>query len=137
MADLKKDFKKHNMITFDEDDEFHKEGLQIAKLRGKGAPKKKRTADSKYPDHTKHVPVLIFQQQVRKERRESDAIALLFHDTLYMIPLYEKMIQWHCCIPMQSFVHATTLQELHGPVHVEQRVPYLLFYLKKIHSCQR
>lgn len=47
-ADLQKDFRRFDLETWDEDEEYRLEGIQIAKLRGKGPPKKKRTADSKF-----------------------------------------------------------------------------------------
>lgn len=48
LADLQKEFKRFDLETWDEDEEYRLEGIQIAKLRGKGPPKKKRTADSKF-----------------------------------------------------------------------------------------
>jgi len=36
-------------MTWNEEEEDRLESLQIAKLRGKGAPKKKRTADGEFP----------------------------------------------------------------------------------------
>jgi len=41
-----KEFKKFGLETWNEDEEYRLELQQIAKLRGKGAPKKKRTAEA-------------------------------------------------------------------------------------------
>ena len=46
-----KEYKKLGLETWDDYEEDRTESIQIAKLRGKGAPKKKRTADSKYHRH--------------------------------------------------------------------------------------
>ncbi|KAK5069856.1 hypothetical protein LTS08_006793 [Lithohypha guttulata] len=46
LRDLQDDFNKLDLITYDEDEEYRLEGIQIAKFRGKGAPKKKRVADT-------------------------------------------------------------------------------------------
>lgn len=46
IADIQKEFKRYGLETWNEEEEDRLEGLQIAKLRGKGAPKKKRTADT-------------------------------------------------------------------------------------------
>jgi Mitochondrial ribosomal subunit S27 len=45
VEDIQKEFAKFDLVTWNEEEEDRLEGLQIAKLRGKGAPKKKRTAD--------------------------------------------------------------------------------------------
>lgn len=49
LADIQKEFKRFDLETWDDDEEYRLEGIQIAKLRGKGPPKKKRTADSMTP----------------------------------------------------------------------------------------
>lgn len=41
------EFKRFDLDGFNEDEETRLESIQIAKLRGKGAPKKKRTASGK------------------------------------------------------------------------------------------
>ncbi|KAK5940107.1 mitochondral 37S ribosomal protein S27 [Knufia obscura] len=46
IADIQKEFKRYDMETWNEEEEDRLEGLQIAKLRGKGAPKKKREANT-------------------------------------------------------------------------------------------
>lgn len=46
IEDIQKEFEKFDLVTWNEEEEDRLEGLQIAKLRGKGAPKKKRTADA-------------------------------------------------------------------------------------------
>ena len=45
IEDIQKEFAKFGMTTWNEKEEDRLESIQIAKLRGKGAPKKKRTAD--------------------------------------------------------------------------------------------
>lgn len=47
IEDINKEFAKFDLETWNEYEEDRLEGLQIAKLRGKGAPKKKRVADRK------------------------------------------------------------------------------------------
>ena len=44
---LQKEYAKYGLVTWNEEEEDRLEGLQIAKLRGKGPPKKKRVADGK------------------------------------------------------------------------------------------
>ena len=44
IADVAKAYKKHGMETYDEDELERLEDLERRKARGKGAPKKKRTA---------------------------------------------------------------------------------------------
>ena len=48
IEDIQKEFKKFDLVTWNDYEEDRLEGLQIAKLRGKGAPKKKRTADGEF-----------------------------------------------------------------------------------------
>ena len=48
VEDIQKEFAKFDLVTWNEQEEDRLEGLQIAKLRGKGAPKKKRTADGEF-----------------------------------------------------------------------------------------
>jgi small subunit ribosomal protein S33 len=48
VEDIQKEFAKLDLVTWNEQEEDRLEGLQIAKLRGKGAPKKKRTADGEF-----------------------------------------------------------------------------------------
>lgn len=48
MEDIQKEFKRFDLETWNEEEEDRLEGLSIAKLRGKGAPKKRRTADGKF-----------------------------------------------------------------------------------------
>ncbi|EXJ88089.1 hypothetical protein A1O1_05017 [Capronia coronata CBS 617.96] len=43
VEDVIQEFKKFDLAGFNEDEETRLESIQIAKLRGKGAPKKKRT----------------------------------------------------------------------------------------------
>lgn len=45
ISDLQKDLQRYDLETIDEDEEDRLEDIQVAKLRGKGAPKKKRTAE--------------------------------------------------------------------------------------------
>jgi hypothetical protein len=47
-------------VTWNEEEEDRLEGLQIAKLRGKGAPKKKRTADGESFYFTPVLSCLVF-----------------------------------------------------------------------------
>jgi len=46
VADIQREVKRYDLELYNEEEEDRLEGLQIAKLRGKGAPKKKRTKDS-------------------------------------------------------------------------------------------
>ena len=48
VEDIQKEFARFDLVTWNEQEEDRLEGLQIAKLRGKGAPKKKRTADGEF-----------------------------------------------------------------------------------------
>jgi small subunit ribosomal protein S33 len=48
IEDIQKSFKKFGLETWNGYEEDRLEGLQIAKLRGKGAPKKKRTAEGEF-----------------------------------------------------------------------------------------
>ncbi|EXJ86863.1 hypothetical protein A1O3_03817 [Capronia epimyces CBS 606.96] len=48
VEDVLAEFKKFDLDGFNEDEEIRLESIQIAKLRGKGAPKKKRTASGTY-----------------------------------------------------------------------------------------
>jgi len=84
IADIQKEFNRYDMKTWNEEEEDRLEGLQIAKLRGKGAPKKKRTADSTLtqPDHSPKVLTML--QQARKERKGGDQLCQFQHS--YMIP---------------------------------------------------
>ncbi|EHY54280.1 mitochondral 37S ribosomal protein S27 [Exophiala dermatitidis] len=47
VEDMLDEFKKFGLDGFNEDEETRFESIQIAKLRGKGAPKKKRTPSDK------------------------------------------------------------------------------------------
>lgn len=47
IEDVMKEFKKHDLETWNEEEEDRLELLAITKLRGKGAPKKKREKDLK------------------------------------------------------------------------------------------
>jgi len=84
IADIQKEFKRYGLETWNEEEEDRLEGLQIAKLRGKGAPKKKRTADSTLNQPNNSLQVLTISQQARKERRGNDQTFHSEHD--YMIP---------------------------------------------------
>ena len=46
--DMLREFKKFDLTGWNEEEEDRLEGIAIAKLRGKGAPKKKRTAEGMY-----------------------------------------------------------------------------------------
>lgn len=87
IADIQKEFKRYDLETWNEDEEDRLEGLQIAKLRGKGAPKKKRVADSMWPNNNSIRKLLTFLQQAKKARKRSDQLPYLderyIHDTLY------------------------------------------------------
>ena len=88
MADIQKEFKRYDMEVYDEDEEYRLEGLQIAKLRGKGAPKKKTTANSMCLATCYSAIVLTIRQQRKEEveRRSDEAqlfLDLFQHDTLY------------------------------------------------------
>jgi len=48
IEDVLNEFKKFGLKGWSEEEEDRLEGLQIAKLRGKGAPKKKRTAEGAF-----------------------------------------------------------------------------------------
>jgi small subunit ribosomal protein S33 len=48
VKDIQKEFARFDLVTWNEEEEDRLEGLQIAKLRGKGAPKKKRTAEGEF-----------------------------------------------------------------------------------------
>ncbi|PQE12861.1 Ribosomal S27 mitochondrial protein [Rutstroemia sp. NJR-2017a WRK4] len=45
IKDLQKAYEKHGVETYDDDEEDRFEHITILKARGKGAPKKKRTAE--------------------------------------------------------------------------------------------
>ena len=46
--DILREFKKFDLTGWNEEEEDRLEGIAIAKLRGKGAPKKKRSAEGEY-----------------------------------------------------------------------------------------
>lgn len=72
MADIQKEFKRYDLETWDEDEEYRLEGLQIAKLRGKGAPKKKRVADSEYIEiKAINDSLILYSKQKGKEKEMS------------------------------------------------------------------
>ena len=48
MEDIQKEFAKFDLVTWNEEEDERLESLSIAKLRGKGAPKKKRTAEGDF-----------------------------------------------------------------------------------------
>ena len=50
-----REFKKFDLTGWNEEEEDRLEGIAIAKLRGKGAPKKKRTAEGKYSSMKERV----------------------------------------------------------------------------------
>ena len=50
VEDILNEFKKFDLEGYNEEEEDRLEAIQIAKLRGKGAPKKKRTAAGMIPD---------------------------------------------------------------------------------------
>lgn len=54
-----KEFKKHDLETWNEEEEDRLELLAITKLRGKGAPKKKREKDRKAVNPSSMVEILI------------------------------------------------------------------------------
>lgn len=47
MEDMLEEFKQFGLEGYNENEEDRLESIQIAKLRGKGAPKKKKTAPGK------------------------------------------------------------------------------------------
>ena len=50
ISDLQKDFKKMDLETWNDYELDRAESIAIAKLRGKGAPKKKRTAEGTFDE---------------------------------------------------------------------------------------
>lgn len=94
IADIQKEFKRYDMETWNEEEEDRLEGLQIAKLRGKGAPKKKREANSTNIHPIMMRCVLTILQQARKGGRRSDQQAQPLghnvHDTLYEKSLHQR-----------------------------------------------
>lgn len=99
IADLQKDFKRFDLETWDEYEEDRLEGLQIAKLRGKGAPKKKRTADSKSLPGIPGISRLTTRQQRRKEREGNDEISLQLCNIIDMIPCMKSYRSDHAFLP--------------------------------------
>jgi len=91
IADIQKEFKRYDLETWNEEEEDRLEGLQIAKLRGKGAPKKKRTADSTITHFKALHTSLTISQQARKARSGNDQRA---HQPgirdIYMIPCMKR-----------------------------------------------
>lgn len=72
IADIQQEMKRYDLETWNEEEEDRLESLQIAKLRGKGAPKKKRTKDSMYSTYRGHQRMLTKVQQAGKEGRRDD-----------------------------------------------------------------
>lgn len=72
VEDIQKEFAKFDLVTWNEEEEDRLEGLQIAKLRGKGAPKKKRTADGEFYGRRRAGAFADREgeQQARRERRK-------------------------------------------------------------------
>lgn len=86
LRDLQDDFNKLDLITYDEDEEYRLEGIQIAKFRGKGAPKKKRVADSTYTGgNARNGLVLTTCSNEEGQKEEVDSI-WIYAAALEMIP---------------------------------------------------
>lgn len=69
IEDVMKEFKKHDLETWNEEEEDRLELLAITKLRGKGAPKKKREKDRKAVNPSSMVEILI-SATVKKGKRK-------------------------------------------------------------------
>lgn len=78
IADIQKEFAKFDLETWNDDEEDRLESLQIARLRGKGPPKKKRTADSKSRFRSWLTNLLTTISEWKEEKEEiSDTIAIV------------------------------------------------------------
>jgi hypothetical protein len=80
IADIQKEFARFDLETWNDPEEERLESLQIAKLRGKGPPKKKRTADSRFfncRNITSYTNTML-QQLERSGRRNEQ----LFNDSI-------------------------------------------------------
>ena len=77
VEDIQKEFEKYDLTTWNEEEEDRLEGLQIAKLRGKGAPKKKRTADGRCHGHDSGWYIVLIQHlHSEQEGQEEKEVAL-------------------------------------------------------------
>lgn len=92
IADIQKEFSKFDMETWNEEEEDRLESLQIAKLRGKGAPKKKTQKDSRYSRSHSVQTILTKTQQAKRGRRRGDEHhhekSLYKYDDLYEDRIY-------------------------------------------------
>jgi len=101
IEDIMKEFKKFDLETWNEKEEDRLEGLQIAKLRGKGAPKKKRTADSESRPVMISIVVLTCVQRAKRAERGSrlstgDRIRTnVYYDTLHKASICRRSEQVH------------------------------------------
>lgn len=93
MRDVLDDMRKieSGFETWDDDEEHRLEGIQIAKFRGKGAPKKKWEANSEY------IKFILFEFEltlcsVEKERQEEvDSSHIAVTTLIDMIPCMKTL----------------------------------------------
>lgn len=93
MTDVMKDMRKieSGFETYD-DDELHRlEGIQIAKFRGKGAPKKKREANSKHTLEQAEQEVLTVYSIEEEREEEVDCFSVLYTALIDTIPCMKTL----------------------------------------------
>lgn len=115
IADIQKEFKRYGLETYNEDEEDRLEGLQIAKLRGKGAPKKKRTADSEsLRTFDESILLMMIQLRRRAERRNRLLHRNFYNsDTLYEQHcfMFERFSSWlEACLTNLDVFFSITAQ---------------------------
>lgn len=66
MGDVLKEFEKFGLAGYDEEELQRVDDVNMAKMRGKGAPKKKRTAAGKHPHLAHHVLQTVANQSNRR-----------------------------------------------------------------------
>jgi hypothetical protein len=73
MEDLKRSFEKHDLVVTNPNEEDRLESIAIAKLRGKGPPKKKREKNSEYDLRNGEV-VMLMCARISDEAKEKEIV---------------------------------------------------------------
>ena len=88
MDDLLREFRtKFDLDGWNEEEEDRLEGIAIAKLRGKGAPKKKRTAEGMYLSAMWIVEWVLTICRKQEKQEEGETVATL-------IGSWERVVQF-------------------------------------------
>jgi small subunit ribosomal protein S33 len=90
VVDIIQEFKKHDLETWNEEEEDRLELLAITKLRGKGAPKKKREKDREYI-----TAVAIGKLLIRFNSQERQKEVISWFQQVFGIPRYPRIYVQH------------------------------------------